>query len=58
MLHDFSTRLDALLTKGDTLLDTLENKQELLVKKLDYLLSMTFEDQPTLKEPVDTLKNI
>ena len=56
MLHDFSTRLDALLTKGDTLLDTLENTQDSLIKKLD-LLSMTLEDQPILKEPVDTLKS-
>ena len=56
MLHDFSTRLDAALTKGDSLLDTLENTQDSLIKKLD-LLSMTLEDQPILKEPVDTLKN-
>ena len=55
-LRDFSTRLDTLLTKGDGLLDTLESKQELLIKQLDYL-SMTYEDQPELKEPVDLRKN-
>ena len=56
MLHDYSTRLDAALTKGDTLLGTLENTQDSLINKLD-LLSMTLEDQPALKDPVDTLKS-
>ena len=56
MLHDYSTRLDAALTKGDTLVGTLETIHDSLINKLD-LLSMTLEDQPALKDPVDTLRS-
>ena len=31
MLHDYSTRIDAALSKGDSLLGTLENKQDSLI---------------------------
>ena len=33
MLHDYSTRLDAALTKGDTLVGTLENTHDSLINK-------------------------
>ena len=41
MLYDFSTRLNTLFNKGDTLLATFERKKSSLVTKLDYL-SMTY----------------
>ena len=56
MLHDYSTRLDAALTKGDTLVGTLETIHDQLINKLD-LLSMTYEDQPALKDPVDAQRS-
>ena len=34
MLHDYSTRLDAALTKGDSLLGTLKNTQDSLIKMI------------------------
>ena len=56
MLHNYSTRLDAALTKGDSLVGTLETIHDQLINKLD-LLSMTYEDQPALKDPVDAQRN-
>ena len=56
MLHDYSTRLDAALTKGDTLVGTLETIHDSLINKLD-LLSMTLEEQPALKDPVDAQRS-
>ena len=53
MLYDFSTRLNTLFNKGDALLATFEGKKSSLVTKLDYL-SLTYEDQPDMKAPVDT----
>ena len=50
MLHSYSTRLDAALTKGETQVGTLETIHDQLINKLD-LLSMTYEDQPALKDP-------
>ena len=56
MLHDYSTRLDAALTKGDSLVGTLETIHDSLINKLD-LLSMTYEEQPALKDPVDAQRS-
>ena len=54
-MHDSSTRLRTLLDEGDTLLNKFENKKTALVTKLDCL-SMTYEDDPAVKDPADTLR--
>ena len=53
MVHSYSTRLDLLLTQGDAQLSAFTKKQDSLGTQLDYL-SLVY--QPTLKEPVDTLR--
>merc|ERR1711888_115776 len=45
-----------LLVQGNNQLEAFTEKQNSLNIQLDYL-SLCYEDQPTLKEPVDVLKN-
>ena len=55
MIHSYSTRLNSLLTQGETQLKAFTLVQDQLSKQLDYL-SMVYEEQPSSKKPVDTLR--
>ena len=56
LVHSYTVRLDQLLVQGNNQLVAFTEKQDCLNLQLDYL-SLYYEDQPTLKEPVDILKN-
>ena len=55
MIFDYSTQLNALINKGEKLLNTFEDKNNTLVTKLDYL-SFLFEEEPEKKAPVDNMR--
>ena len=57
LVHSYTVRLDQLLVQGNNQLVAFTEKQDSLNLQLDYI-SLCYEDQPTLKEPVDVLNNM
>ena len=56
LVHSYIVKLDQLLVQGNNQLEAFTEKQNSLNIQLDYL-SLCYEDQPALREPVDVLKN-